>query len=132
MIAMLLLGAATSVIDAPIPAIRTHAAVIGGSISDTLYPADARKAKTEGTAIVRFMVNEKGGPQDCKTFRSSGSDLLDAATCAAAMGLRFKAARDAAGHAVSEDFLFGIAWTMPMNLNVFGPKPLTSDQATRP
>ncbi|MBK6297147.1 MAG: energy transducer TonB [Sphingomonadales bacterium] len=126
-VAMLTLFGAAAMIGTPVPNVAKHAVVIGGSISDELYPEDARKAKTEGTAIVTFIVDEKGKPQNCNTLRTSGSDLLDAATCKAAAGFRFKAAKDKNGRTVNEAFLFGIAWTMPKNLNVFGPKPETNN-----
>ncbi len=125
--ALLTFAAAAAMIGAPSADIAEHAFVIRGSISDSLYPAEARKAKTEGTAVVGFMVDEKGKPQECKTLKTSGSDLLDAATCKAVMGFRFKAAKGKDGQLVNEAFVFGIEWTMPKNLNVLGPNPTTNN-----
>lgn len=104
-------------------AVAKHAAVSGGSISDSAYPLEARKGKIEGRSVVAFVVDEAGKPKDCRTLASSGSDLLDAATCKLAAGLRFRAARDDSGKPVGELFNFSIVWTLPKNLQVFGPSP---------
>lgn len=104
-------------------AIVKHAVISGGSISDSAYPLEARKAKIEGRSVVTFIVDEAGKPKDCRTLATSGSDLLDAATCKLAIGLRFRPARDESGMPVAEQFNFAIAWTLPKNLEVFGPRP---------
>ena len=108
----------------PDPAIKTHAIVKAGSVSDKLYPREALAAKTEGRATVQFVVDEKGVPRDCIVIASSGSPLLDQATCAPIIkSFRFKPAKDDKGMAVPEPFVFAIAWKMPKDLSVFGPAP---------
>jgi TonB family protein len=44
-----------------------------------VYPYIAQKKRMEGTAMVRFKINQRGTPEDIRIIRSSGHLLLDAA-----------------------------------------------------
>lgn len=44
------------------------------------YPTDAKKARQEGVVTVRFTVDRNGGVSNVSIRRSSGHDILDAAT----------------------------------------------------
>lgn len=47
-------------------------------VSDNFkYPAEAKKFRTEGMAVVQFTIKTDGKLTDVKIIRSSGSDLLD-------------------------------------------------------
>lgn len=44
------------------------------------YPTDAKKARQEGVVTVRFTVDRNGNVSNVSVRRSSGHDILDAAT----------------------------------------------------
>jgi TonB family protein len=120
LILALLLEAA---ITQPVALVEKHAVMRAGTISDSFYSNDARKAKIEGRATVGFTVDASGMPVDCRTLISSRSELLDAQTCKMTETFRSKPAVDLSGRPVPQKFVFSIAWTMPKNLQVFGPAP---------
>jgi TonB family protein len=77
-----------------------------GTIRDSFYSNDARKAKIEGRATVGFTVDASGMPVDCRTLISSRSERLDAQTCKMTETFRFKPAVDLSGRPVPEKFVF--------------------------
>lgn len=106
--------------------IAKHAMQNAGSISDSAYTAEARKAKMEGLAVVGFTVDETGKTRDCKAIKSSGWPLLDEQTCKFVESFRYKPALDVDGKPVADAFKLGVAWKLPRNLTVYGPEPLAA------
>lgn len=65
------------------------------------YPAAAREKGTEGTVVVRVLVDLAGNVAGADVYESSGSSLLDEAAIAAANKWEFLAARDNLGKDMS-------------------------------
>lgn len=78
------------------PALQT-----GGIISDTSYPKESIARREEGDVTVEFPIDEKGKVKLCAVPISSGSALLDKASCDIALGFTFKPALDAGGTPVA-------------------------------
>lgn len=76
----------------------TPARLIAGAIRDRDYPRDARQRRVQGSVTVRFTVSSDGRVRDCVVTRSSGSGLLDQATCQLIEArFRYSPARDGTG-----------------------------------
>ncbi len=93
----------------------TPSARQGGIAGASPYPAEALRLKQEGQAVLMLHVTAKGRVDTCSVAQSSGSDSLDAASCATARKVRFDPARDAQGHAVEGDARFPMSWHLPSN-----------------
>lgn len=59
------------------------------------YPLDSRRAKEQGTVMVKVLVSPAGTVQDIKIARSSGYDRLDNAALSAIKHWRFSPAKQA-------------------------------------
>lgn len=55
-----------------------------------VYPAAARRARAQGTVMVRTLVDHHGRPRDVRVHESSGFSALDRAACDAVMKALFK------------------------------------------
>lgn len=81
----------------------TRAVLTSGSITAADYPRAAAKARAEGAATVRFIVDPVGRPRDCRIVVTSGHALLDTATCRLIEErFRYEPARDARGNSVAD------------------------------
>ncbi len=78
------------------------------------YPVAALQKGLFGTVEVAFAVDDTGRATACTTVKSSGSAILDSATCAAMMPrARFEPARDANGKAVAGTSPRRVRWQNP-------------------
>jgi protein TonB len=78
------------------------------------YPAIARRAWEEGTARVTLSVERQGRVDGCTVTASSGSAVLDSATCRLFTArARFHPARDARGRATADLVRAAITWRLP-------------------
>ena len=81
----------------------TPARLIHGAITGRDYPPEARIAGVEGDLTTRYVIDTHGRIERCSIIASSGSDILDAATCRFAIArFRYAPARDATGHPVTD------------------------------
>jgi protein TonB len=75
------------------------------------YPAEARRRNEEGRVKVRVKIDRHGVPRACGIVSSSGSTILDDATCDLAMRRgRFVPAQGANGKAVWGSWTAAIRW----------------------
>lgn len=80
------------------------AELIKGRIRNSDYPRRASREQAEGTVIAKYVVGADGRPRGCSVLKSSGNAELDATTCRLIeKRFRYRPARDAHGHAVSEE-----------------------------
>jgi protein TonB len=56
----------------------------------SVYPPAAKRARAQGTVLVRALVDVDGQPRDVRVARTSGFALLDKAACEAVLGALFK------------------------------------------
>lgn len=78
------------------------------------YPLQAMRAGEFGTTTTRLTVGTNGRVQECAIEQSSGSALLDDATCTALTNrARFEPARDARGRPVIGTYRKRVRWTLP-------------------
>jgi protein TonB len=104
-VALLLIAASTP----PVPKAPYERLV---SIDD--YPAAARAQGLTGTARVRLDVAPTGRVTGCTILASSGTALLDAATCRLLSSrARFEPARDGAGKPVAGAVEVELPWSLP-------------------
>ncbi|WP_119037562.1 energy transducer TonB [Hephaestia caeni] len=76
---------------------------VSGTIANTDYPKQARKAGHGGTVVVTLAIDADGSVSGCTVARSSGVAVLDQTTCRLARArFRYTPARDAAGRAVAD------------------------------
>ncbi len=86
----------------------------GTWVTTSDYPAEALRAEQEGRAASRLSVNRYGFVTACEIFESSGSPLLDEATCRnMASRARFYPARDTNGEAAEGIFTQSVRWSIP-------------------
>ena len=77
------------------------------------YPVEARRRDEEGRVMLRLKIDPHGIARACAIVSSSGSVILDDATCDLAMRRsRFVAARDVEGKAVWGSWTSGIRWQL--------------------
>lgn len=77
------------------------------------YPDEARRRNEEGRVMLRLKIDPHGVARACAIVSSSGSVILDDATCALAMRRsRFVPARDLEGKAVWGSWTSGIQWRL--------------------
>jgi TonB family protein len=85
-----------------------------GSITDEDYPERAIDEQAEGTVSALLTVGTGGNVTDCRITRSSGSSVLDGATCKLFTDrLRFDPARDADGYPVASTVQRSVRWSLP-------------------
>lgn len=78
------------------------------------YPAEALRDNQEGVTTAKFVVDTAGRVTNCAAAQSSGSQSLDATTCAILVtNGRYWPARDASGKAVAQTGSFRIRWEIP-------------------
>lgn len=83
--------------------VSRHAEWIGGGITNSDYPEEAKRAGLQGVVDVRVVVMTNGRARNCQVDHSSGSPELDRMTCALVeQRLLFSPALDAAGKPVEE------------------------------
>jgi TonB family protein len=86
----------------------------GAIVNHLDYPLEALRAGVEGTVTIRYDVGVDGRIAACRVVGSSGSRLLDDATCAVAQRrLTFYPAHDAQGNPVTESRAQIVAWLLP-------------------
>lgn len=86
----------------------------GKWVTTSDYPAEALRAEQEGRTTSRLSVNRYGFVTACEIIESSGSPLLDEATCRnMASRAQFYPARDSGGEAAEATFTQSVQWIMP-------------------
>ncbi|WP_375381282.1 energy transducer TonB [uncultured Sphingomonas sp.] len=80
------------------------------------YPPEARRAHEEGRVVTQLLVDRTGRVSDCVILGSSGSVILDTATCRLAKTIPYRPARDAKGRAVSAKLALAVRWEAPSML----------------
>ena len=82
--------------------------------SDADYPDDAIRNNEQGSVAFRLDIASDGKVGSCSILSSSGSTILDVATCRILMErARFQPARDAAGKPTSDSYNGRITWRLP-------------------
>jgi TonB family protein len=78
------------------------------------YPPDAVRSARQGRAVVTLQIDASGAVIGCSTFESSGTTILDTATCDIAMAhLRFDPATDAKGQPTAGTYRLPVRWVLP-------------------
>lgn len=86
---------------------------IAGSIAADDYPAAAMRARQQGTVRTRIGVGANGRITECTVVGSSGSSILDAATCRLiSQRFRYEPAR-LNGRPVASTISRNVVWRMP-------------------
>lgn len=94
----------------------TGAQLLTGRIRNSDYPRAARRSRAQGTVFVRFAVQPDGRVGECLVTRSSGSPVLDSATCELIQRrFRYKPARDAQDRAVPDVIVGRQSWWLGRN-----------------
>lgn len=87
---------------------------LGDHVSDADYPAAALRAEEEGTTRFRLTVAPNGRVSACTVTQSSGSRVLDTATCRIMeRRARFTPARDSDGKPTGDTVSSAIRWELP-------------------
>ena len=77
------------------------------------YPAAALRAGEQGRVVFQLNVDAAGAVTDCSIVESSGSAVLDAATCdGMRANARFTPARDVRGRAMADILVQAVRWTL--------------------
>lgn len=86
----------------------------GSWISVDDYPPEALREEVQGTASFVLSVDKSGGVMDCYIGQSSGSSVLDAATCRLLRQRgRFLPAKDKYGQPVEGTYSSRVRWVVP-------------------
>lgn len=86
----------------------------GNWITENDYPAAALRAQLQGVTTFRLTVGADGRVADCTVVQTSGTALLDEATCrAVSERARFNPALDLNGNAVGGTYTNRIRWVIP-------------------
>lgn len=96
----------------------TNRAVARGSKAEWIeaddYPQAAIRAAEEGSVTVKLAIDARGSVAGCDVLKSSGSQVLDGATCKAIQRrARYKPATDGAGRAIAAVDQHTVRWTLP-------------------
>ncbi|MFN3946279.1 MAG: energy transducer TonB [Allosphingosinicella sp.] len=103
-----------------------HAMLRSASVTERDYPSAARRRGEQGRVVFQYVVDPAGRPRDCVVQESSGSALLDEASCNIVLRrFRFAPARSAAGEAVAQRWVQTIDWQLPRSINLALPMPAT-------
>jgi protein TonB len=82
--------------------VAVPARFLKGELRNKDYPRALGDAGIGGTVTMRFIVGVDGRISNCRVIHSSGNAELDETTCRLAeQRYRYKAAKDAAGHAIA-------------------------------
>jgi TonB family protein len=112
---MLLLSllALTSAADRPAHRARPESP-LESYFQDDDYPAEAIRNEEQGTVVFALQISLTGAVTACSVARSSGSALLDSATCRLMTErIRFTPARTSKGRAVADTFKERVRWSLP-------------------
>lgn len=91
----------------------------GQWVRDDDYPTAAMADGIEGISGFRLDINTEGRPTACTITTSSGSDVLDEATCNLLIArARFTSARDRKGRPVPDTFSSRIVWRLPKEITL--------------
>ena len=83
-------------------------------VSDADYPDEAIWNEEEGSVAFTLDIDSAGKPARCSIRSSSGSSVLDAATCHIMMErARFQPARNARGKPVPDEISSRLTWRLP-------------------
>jgi protein TonB len=86
----------------------------GAMITNADYPAEALRANQQGTVTFRLTVDPQGRATDCVILASSGSNILDSATCRLLVRRsRFDPARSEDGKPIASTFTSRMSWRIP-------------------
>lgn len=100
---------------------------LGALISPDDYPAAAIRARDEGIVDYRLDIDPAGGVTGCSITGSSGSAVLDSATCRLLLGrgrlARFAPARDRKGRRAAGSYSGSIVWRLPEPARPPPPRP---------
>ncbi len=109
-----LLGSAAAACDTAVPAVHARAKVnLANLISNLDYPVSARAAREQGLVEFILDVGPNGRVTGCTITRSSGSAVLDSATCRLMRSrARFTPALNENGDSVADRFAHRIAWRL--------------------
>lgn len=92
---------------------------LAGYVSMDDYPAEALRKGEQGVVEVRLDIDVAGHVSACTVTQSSGSTILDGATCRLlSRRARFSPARDAQGRPVPDSYTQRIAWRLSSNGNL--------------
>lgn len=82
-----------------------------GTIRDSDYPREARRARIGGEVEVRFTIEASGRVRGCRVSRSSGDASLDQTTCRLIEErFRFRPATNVAGEAIASPYGWRQRW----------------------
>lgn len=102
-----------------LPVTATPTGEPGQWVRDDDYPTAAMADGIEGISGFRLDINTEGRPTACTITTSSGSDVLDEATCNLLVArARFTTARDRKGRPVPDTFTSRIVWRIPKEITV--------------
>ncbi len=94
------------------------------------YPPEALRAESQGSVVAALAVNPQGRVTSCMIQSSSGSGVLDAATCAIATNrFFFNPATDKNSKPIAGQFRLPVRWVLPKNLPVVVPNPVVETKA---
>lgn len=90
----------------------SRARYLSGRIKRSDYPRELRGRRIPSeSVIVQFTIGLNGRPRGCKVFQSSGSAVLDAATCRLIeQRFRYQPARNAAGQPIEAQAAWKQVW----------------------
>jgi TonB family protein len=78
------------------------------------YPMEALRREEQGTVAFRLSIGRRGNVTDCVVTSSSGSAVLDDATCDILESrAKYEPARDAEGKRISDEDTGRIRWVLP-------------------
>ncbi len=91
------------------------------------YPTAALREEITGVTRFRAVVGPDGRVSDCEVIQTSGSDILDAASCRLIVRrARFNPALDEAGNPISGYYTTNVRWMIPLDLP---PEPGVSSES---
>jgi TonB family protein len=94
-------------------------------LSSDDYPASAIRAEASGVVAAEWEIAEDGVPEGCRIAGSSGSSVLDAATCRLiTRRMTYDPARDAAGNPVRAADRMTVRWILPEEPTPPPPPPV--------
>jgi len=77
------------------------------------YPPEARRAGQEGRVATLLTIDAAGGVRACTVTQSSGSTVLDEATCTIARDkVRFTPATDRRGKPIASEYPLAVRWAL--------------------
>jgi TonB family protein len=113
---IMLIGAAAmpTVVNGVVVTGPTSVGDVPSWISSDDYPLAAIEAGEEGTVSVRLIVDKTGKLSGCTIKKSSGSAVLDEATCAVlSRNARFRPVVNSRGQPVQGVFQRAVVWKLP-------------------